>query len=102
MKWRPVHLTHCADCGVGTGTLGEYYMVKDDVWKQAWAGYRKSYPVPGQEILCIGCLERRIGRMLMKCDFTDVPVNDLKHGPWHRSVRLIDRLMREGRSISAA
>ncbi len=49
--------------------------------------------MPGQEILCIACLERRIGRTLMKCDFTDVPVNDLKHGSWHRSVRLIDRLM---------
>ncbi len=84
-------------------TLGEYYMVKDDVWDQAWAGHRRSYKcVPGQEILCVECLERRIGRTLMKRDFTDVPVNDLNEGSWHRSVRLIDRLTRESGPISAA
>jgi hypothetical protein len=60
----PVCITNCADCGVGTGTLGEWYMVTDDVWEQAWCGRRKSWHgrVPGQEILCIGCLEARIGR----------------------------------------
>ena len=60
------HTPFCTtiDCGVGTITLGEWYMVKDKVWEQAWAGRRKSWQskVPGQEILCIGCLEQRIGR----------------------------------------
>jgi hypothetical protein len=34
-------------------------MVHDRVWEQAWAGRRKPHhsKVPGQEILCIGCLE---------------------------------------------
>lgn len=70
--------SRCADCGVGTITLGEWYMVKDDVWEQAWAGRRKSGhdKVMGQEILCIGCLEDRIGRTLMRSDFTAVPIND--------------------------
>jgi hypothetical protein len=75
----PRILSRCADCGIGTLTLGEYYMVKDDVWEQAWAGRRKAWhgKVPGQEILCIGCLEQRIGRTLTSSDFTDAPVNDL-------------------------
>jgi hypothetical protein len=74
----PVVLSLCTDCGVGTLTLGEYYMVKGDVWEQAWAGRRKPWhgKVPGQEILCIGCLEQRIGRTLTTGDFTDAPVND--------------------------
>jgi len=73
----PVILTACADCGVGTLTLGEYYMVKDAVWVQAWAGRRKPWhELPGQQVLCIGCLEERLGRTLMACDFTDAPVND--------------------------
>ena len=42
------------------------YMVKDDVWEQAWCGRRKSWhgKIPGQEILCIGCLEKRLGRTI--------------------------------------
>jgi hypothetical protein len=43
----------CADCGVGTITLGEWYMVNDVVWEQAWAGRRKPWhEIDGQQILC--------------------------------------------------
>jgi hypothetical protein len=41
-QW-PVCLSNCADCGIGTWAINEYYMVKDRIWKQAWAGRRKSY-----------------------------------------------------------
>ena len=60
----PVVVSQCADCGVGTFTLGEWYMVDDEVWEQAWLCRRKSWhgKLPGTEILCIGCLEKRIGR----------------------------------------
>ena len=75
-RW-PVTISHCADCGIGTMTLGEYYMVHRDVWEQAWAGRRKSWHgVPGTKILCIGCLERRLGRALHRCDFTDAAINN--------------------------
>ena len=69
---------HCEDCGVGTRTLGEYYAVKDYVWDYAWGGRRKPWHgSSGQEILCIGCLENRIGRTLVASDFIpDVPAND--------------------------
>jgi hypothetical protein len=30
--------------------------------------------VPVAEILCVGCLEKRIGRELAKADFTEVPI----------------------------
>ena len=33
--------------------------------------------VDGQQILCIECLEARIGRPLVAYDFTDAPINDL-------------------------
>jgi hypothetical protein len=74
----PVVTTRCIDCGVGTITSREWYMVKNEVWDQAWVGRRKSWhwQTMGQEILCIGCLEQRLGRMLTASDFTDAPVND--------------------------
>jgi hypothetical protein len=87
MAW-PLCISNCADCGVDTITLGEWYMVRPEVWEQAWAGRRKSWhgKVPGTEILCIGCLERRIGRALCCCDFT--------YAPSPMSARLRDRLLR--------
>ena len=94
--------TNCVDCGVGTLTLREWYMVKDDVWELAWAGRRKSWykDVPdctlGVEVLCIGCLEKRIGRKLTACDFTDALVNDLRLG--NNSARLRERLLDKQRS----
>jgi hypothetical protein len=67
----PICTSNCADCGVGTLALGEVYMVRDEIWEQAWCGRRKSWhgQVPGQEILCIACLEQRIGRELTLSDF---------------------------------
>jgi hypothetical protein len=39
----PVVLSSSADCGIGTITLGECYMVKDEVWDQVWFGRRKPW-----------------------------------------------------------
>jgi hypothetical protein len=83
----PLMTTNCVDCGIGTLTIHEWYMVNDDVWEQAWAGRRKSWRVAGQEILCIGCLERRLGRTLIASDF--VPGNPNKG---RVSERMRDRL----------
>ncbi|MGA8697909.1 MAG: hypothetical protein WB689_29570 [Xanthobacteraceae bacterium] len=48
----PLCTTLCADCGVGTLELGEWYVVKDTVWEQAWRGRRKSHhQIGGQEVL---------------------------------------------------
>lgn len=88
----PTVTTRCADCGFGAITGGEYYMVKDEVWEAAWAGRRKPWhEVDGQQILCVGCLEARIGRTLTAFDFTGAPINDVNFGG-EKSERLLDRL----------
>ncbi len=98
----PVVITACADWGVGTITLGEMYMVKDEVWRQAWAGRRKSCwhdQVPGTDILCIGCLEQRIGRRLVSGDFTDAPINDPDDD---KSERLRNRIAADSSTLHGA
>jgi hypothetical protein len=74
--WTPTIGTRCCDCGAGAIQLGEWYDVRDAVWELAWRGRRKSWhSIRGQAVLCIGCLEQRIGRTLCAEDFTDAPVN---------------------------
>lgn len=75
----------CKDCRVNTLWIKEYYMVNDNVWISA--GMHPQ--VPG--MLCIGCLEHRLGRTLTRHDFNSYPINDdLNNDP--RSARLVNRL----------
>lgn len=71
----------CADCDMDTSE--EYYMVHDILWD--------SITHDRYIMLCILCLERRLGRRLNAGDFTDAIVNDLAL-PWTKSTTLIDRL----------
>jgi hypothetical protein len=57
--------SRCVDCDVDCYEIDEYYMVHDDVWPIA----------PFGGMLCIGCIEARIGRRLTPTDFTDRPMN---------------------------
>lgn len=64
-------------------------MVHGGVWADAGMGH--------DGYLCIGCLERRLGRKLHRADFTSASVNDLalsniRYAWSWRSARLIDRL----------
>ncbi len=85
----------CSICGVDTSCktgICEYYMVTHKIWYEATN--RKCY------MLCIGCLEKRLGRRLNKHDFLDLPINGKPYPDgsiYHneRSVRLNDRLRRE-------
>jgi hypothetical protein len=72
----------CADCGMDTtpctGKRGcrhigkwEHYMVHHELWAQA--GMTTG-------LLCIGCLERRLGRTLTAADFTPWLIN--LPSPW--------------------
>ena len=73
----------CIDCGRDTND--EYYMVWDHIWKKA---------NPDMEgMLCISCIEERLGRELTWRDFTTAPLNQLSYD-YPRSARLIDRLTR--------
>ena len=55
----------CIDCGKDTNLYGEYYMVADELWSAAGM-------VPFGGMLCLACLEKRIGRELTPADFTAV------------------------------
>jgi len=85
---RPTYNTRCADCGLDTIAEGEWYMVEDAIWEQAWGHISRG--TPGEQILCIGCLEKRIGRALTSSDFTDAPTNELDDS--RMSYRLLTRL----------
>ena len=89
----------CVDCGTDTnptnGQRSEFYMVHDEVW--AAAGIE-----PNGGCLCVGCLEKRLGRKLWSGDFRDVPINDLtnqdgeKAFSW-RTPRLVNRMTATGK-----
>jgi hypothetical protein len=70
----------CAICKMDTRT--EYYMVRNDIWEQYGC----------EPLLCIGCLEARMGRGLMWYDFIDAPINQLDF--FEKSDRLVNRLTR--------
>ena len=78
----------CVDCGRDTLALSEYYMVRAPVWQ---AAIRAGSPRDSAGMLCVGCLEARIGRTLRRVDFSEVPVNRWKG----RSRRLRARMVAE-------
>jgi hypothetical protein len=85
----------CADCGLETlprKGKSELYMIDDDLWNIA----RHVDPVRRSEVLlCVGCVERRLGRMLDRNDFDmDLPINDLKN---RHTPRLMERLTNKGK-----
>jgi hypothetical protein len=57
----------CMDCGVDTLATGEYYALKDALWR------RINPLVIG--MLCLTCAEDRLGRSLNGRDFARAPVN---------------------------
>ena len=59
----------CWDCAACTNCNFEYYMVHDGTWDLATEDFG------GDGMLCIGCLENRLGGLLTSDDFTDCPLN---------------------------
>jgi hypothetical protein len=79
----------CADCGVNTLDIGEYYQLEDEVWDLTGIG-----PRIGDGMLCIGCVELRLGRELVRADFHPCPLNESPD--WlEQSPRLRSRLSRD-------
>lgn len=71
----------CVDCK--QDTKFEHYFAKNSVW----FGEAKM----GEEgMLCVGCLETRIGRTLTAADFTDAHINDPRR--YSKTTRLVNRL----------
>lgn len=81
------HQMLCHDCDTDTNP-SEYYMVRDHVWEQAGMVARRRYD--DHVYLCVGCLEKRLGRELRSDDFTGAPVNWLPD--LDRSERLWNRI----------
>ena len=57
----------CMDCGMNTRATGEYYLLKDPLWR------RVNPLIFG--LLCLGCAEDRLGRPLCRADFSSAPLN---------------------------
>lgn len=80
----------CADCGIDTAPMDrleradegtwEWYMVVPRIWGEH--GVSLGY-------LCLGCLEARMGRKLVREDFSDFPISE--YDPVYTD-RLLDRL----------
>jgi hypothetical protein len=62
--------TECVDCG----GKGEAFFVKNDIW------YNYIPKSKQRGIICLSCLEKRLGRKLKKSDFqkSDIHLNQ----PW--------------------
>jgi len=68
----------CKDCDVDTSDIDEYVMIDEDLWESCTAQEERENPEGERHrlVLCIGCIEKRIGRRLTSHDFpTDVPLN---------------------------
>jgi hypothetical protein len=76
----------CLDCRYLT-IEGEYYMLRDEIWLAANPEQRG--------MLCIGCVEGRLGRRLGPEDFLVCPLND-PDGRGRKSARLLSRLLGDG------
>lgn len=61
----------CLDCGRDTGKMREHYFVHTDTWLSV-VGSKSG-------MLCIKCLEERLGRELNSSDFTDCTINNPKY-----------------------
>ena len=69
----------CHDCGKDTfANDKDYYMVKDDLWKEHGVG---------KGFLCIDCLEQRLGRKLELEDILLCPLTTL-FNPYTRNIIL--------------
>jgi len=81
----------CFDCGERAWSkLHEDFMVLDDLW------YRACMAEPPMEdgggLLCIACIERRLGRQLCRDDFKSGLL--CNEDSQKKSARLMDRMMR--------
>lgn len=80
---------NCWDCTVNTLDIGEYYTVTDDLWELGTIYAANDNQCGTDVMLCIGCLENRIGGMLTPDDFPPFPIN---RGIFGLSARLKNRI----------
>ena len=69
----------CLDCKIDTGKAHEHYFVHTSLWLRA-VGSKTG-------MLCVGCLEGRIGRRLEGSDFSTAHINNPKLYPMSDRLR---------------
>lgn len=93
----------CNDCG--ENCILEYYMLHNSLWLKVMhvkvpssKNLNKHEGLSAIRMLCIGCVEHRLGRLLTPKDFTAAPINST----FEKSPRLWNRLGKseEGLEIS--
>lgn len=72
----------CLDCRIDTGKIHEHYMLVDTTWFSIHNSDRG--------MICIGCIEKRLGRTLTSSDFNSSHVNNPRLYPM--SARLLSRI----------
>ncbi len=72
----------CLDCRIDTGRIHEHYFVNTDLWLSV-VGSKTG-------MLCISCLEGRLGRKLVASDFPNVTINNPRFES--KSARLMNRM----------
>lgn len=72
----------CLDCQIDTGKAHEHYFINTVTWL--------SVVQTTKGMLCIGCIETRLGRQLIAADFPKVSVNSPSYEP--KSLRLLNRM----------
>lgn len=70
----------CVDCKRDTYALGHYYMVHDEVWAASGLGKTDG-------MLCLDCLQGRIGQWLAIEDFR--PTDDENRDAWGGRDRML-------------
>lgn len=82
--WRMAGI-YCLDCQKNPLVLSEYYMVHDSIWESVVK------PKDREGMLCVSCLENRLGRRLDPGDFSVCLLNT-NHDVFEKSPRLLERL----------
>jgi hypothetical protein len=75
----------CMDCEKHQREFDEYYMVHAEIWYSVVIGLEE------YGLLCIGCLEDRLGRELTPKDFTSFSVNSKENArrySWRQKRRM--------------
>lgn len=90
--YREARYRACTDCGVDTWSIRESaYQLRPSVWEIAYPGYNRGVGVGGSRP-CIGCLEKRLGRVLCLADFTKGKNSINEPDAARHSAKLIQRL----------
>jgi hypothetical protein len=94
-QWRAeqaeLRASMCIDCKADIYTIREYFMVTKKVWKASGLKYDGG-------MLCVGCLEKRIGRELTQEDFPVVPLN-ADEGVWGEKSERLRQRQRQARPL---